>query len=290
MPTTVRHQFREVLDREPIDLARAALTIARLEYPHLDDASSLARLDRLGALAARRIGGLDDEPIRARIEALNRLLFVEERFAGDRQHYDDCRNSCLNAVLDRRLGIPITLALLYIEVARRAGLVVEGVSFPGHFLLRVPAGRRDGHRALILDPFDSGAELDDAACRALLMRQLGDLNVDLPFDPALLRPCTPRDILARMLNNLKRNYVAQRQFPQAREITALLLALDPTELSELRDHGLLAYHLDDFPSALRDLQTYLRLAPAAADRDDRDERKQIREHVKSLHRRIANLN
>jgi regulator of sirC expression with transglutaminase-like and TPR domain len=143
--------------------------------------------------------------------------------------------------------------------------------------------------ALILDPFDAGAELDDAACRRLLARQVGDLTLDLPIDP-LLQPCSPREMLARMLNNLKRNYVAQRQFPQARDITALLVTLDPAELTELRDRGLLASHLDDYSAALRDLQTYLRLAPTDPDRDERDERKQIREHVKALHRRLAMLN
>jgi regulator of sirC expression with transglutaminase-like and TPR domain len=275
------------LNREPIDLARAALAIARLEYPGLEPDRSLARLDRLGALAVVRLrrarGG-----IRAQIRALNGLIFDDEGFAGDRAHYDDCRNSCLNAVLDRRLGIPITLALVYMEVARRAGLDVQGVSFPGHFLMRVPDPSDGG--ALILDPFNAGAELDDSACAALLLQSLGGLNVDLPLDPALLRPCGPRDLLARMLNNLKRSYVAQRQYPQARAIAALLLAVDPLELTELRDRGLLAYHLDDYAAALRDLQTYLRLAPAVADREDRDERQQIRDHIKSLRRRLATLN
>jgi regulator of sirC expression with transglutaminase-like and TPR domain len=281
--------FSTVLRGDPLDLARAALVIARLEYPNLTPGPWIDQLDRLGRRAAGRIDALGHLPIRARVGALNRLLFAEERLAGNRLHYDDCRNSCLNAVLDRRLGIPITLALVYMEVARRAGMTVQGVGFPGHFLLRVPEGPATDGPALILDPFDAGAELGESACRALLAGHLGALNLDLPLDPDLLRPCTPRHMLARMLNNLKRTYVELRLFPQARQVTELLLVVDPTLLSELRDRGLLAYHLDDFPSALRDLQAYLRLGPTGS-RDDREERAQIREHVKSLHRRVAGWN
>jgi regulator of sirC expression with transglutaminase-like and TPR domain len=283
----VRDEFRAVLAEDPVDLARAALTIARLEYPNLTLAPWLARLDRLGDRAARRLHPVREEPARTRVAVLNQLLFTEERLAGNRLNYEDCRNSCLNAVLDRRLGIPITLALVYIEVARRAEMEVQGVGFPGHFLLRVPEASA-GERALILDPFDAGAELDDSACLALLARHAGGLNIDVPMDPGLLLPCTARHMLARMLNNLKRTYVDRRLFPQARQVTDLLLEIDPTLLPELRDRGLLSYHLDDYPSALRDLQIYLRLGSTAE--SEADERAQIWEHVKSLQRRVANLN
>ena len=281
-----------VLAREPIDLPRAALVIAKLEYPNLDPRQSLTALERLGARAAERLAAQAMAPLRDRIAELNRLLFDEENFAGNRAHYDDYRNSLLNVVLERRLGIPISLAVIYMEVARLAGLDVRGVAFPGHFLLRVSgdASSRDGTDdadTVILDPFNRGVEVDELGCRALLARQAGD---DAPFDGHLLEPCTTRQLLARMLNNLKRTYIEQRSFPQARHATDLLLAVDPTLHSERRDRGLLAYHLDDFPAALHDLEDYLRLSGTAAEASDHEERDQLWEHVQTLRRRVAGLN
>jgi regulator of sirC expression with transglutaminase-like and TPR domain len=175
-------------------------------------------------------------------------------------------------------------------VARRAGIDVEGVAFPGHFLMRVPLGARDPDLpALVLDPFSGGAEMDDAACRRLLGTHLGHLGDDLPFDRALLRPCSARQLLARMLNNLKRIYVDLRSFPQAKAATDLLLVLDPMMHAERRDRGLLAYHLDDYAGALRDLEDYLRLNSWSAGREG-DEHHQIWEHVKTLRRRVAAFN
>jgi regulator of sirC expression with transglutaminase-like and TPR domain len=277
-------ELRSIVDVEPIDLLRAALVIAKLEYPSLDPGTSVAALRALGARASARLARLLDAPVRARVAELNRLLFVDESFAGNRSAYDDFRNSLLNVVLERRLGIPISLGLVYIEVARQAGLEVFGVAFPGHFLLRVPADAGD-EGPIILDPFNAGRELDEAACRALLASHLGD---DEAFDDALLNPCSGRQFLVRMLNNLKRTYVQQRSFQQARRVTELLLAVDPTILSEVRDRGLIAYHLDDFQSALRDLEDYLRLN--AWSEGDRDEHEQIRDHVQTLRRRVAGFN
>ncbi len=281
-PASLVSELHAHVATDPIDLARSALVIAKLEYPRLEPQPSLDVLERLGERATARVAALDDAPVRDRVAALNRLIYGEERFSGNRAHYDDFRNSLLNLVLERRVGIPITLALVYIEVARRAGLDASGVAFPGHFLVRV-AGGPD---ALILDPFNGGAEVDDAGCQALLARHAGP---DVALEPAMLRPCTPRQFLARMLNNLKRTYVEWRSFPQARWVTELLLTTEPTLLSELRDRGLLAYHLDDFPAALRDLEEYLQLNNWA-EHADRDEREQIWEHIKNLRRRVAGLN
>jgi regulator of sirC expression with transglutaminase-like and TPR domain len=283
-------EFRTVLAREPIDLPRAALVIAKLEYPNLDPGRSLTALEELGARAASRLAAHEHAPLRNRIAELNRLFFDEENFAGNRAHYDDYRNSLLNVVLERRLGIPISLALVYMEVARLAGLDVRGVSFPGHFLLRVSgeaAGDDGAAETVFLDPFNRGAEVDELGCRALLARQAGD---DAPFDGQLLEPCTARQLLARMLNNLKRTYIEQRSFSQARDVTDLLLAIDPTLHAERRDRGLLAYHLDDFPAALHDLEDYLRLSRTAAEASDHEERDQLWEHVQTLRRRVAGLN
>lgn len=278
-------ELQAVVSQDPIDLARAALVIAKLEYPDLDPGPSLARLRELSDRVTEATRFVAGAPVRATLGTISRAIYDEAGFAGNRVHYDDFRNSLLNVVLDRRLGIPITLALVYIEVARRAGIEAQGVSFPGHFLLRVTDDGTGGG-PIILDPFDRGRELTEADCRALLVRMAGD---DAPFSPDLLRPCTPRQMVARMLNNLKRTYVELRSFPQAYAATDLILTADPTLLFELRDRGLLAYHLDDFPSALRDLEDFLRLH-AWTDDGNREERDEIWNHIKNLRRRVASLN
>jgi regulator of sirC expression with transglutaminase-like and TPR domain len=287
---------RVALSPDP-DLAVAALMIARLEYPRLDARPYLDELDALGREAAIRVAAArpsGDVPARvdpdvyARVTALNDYLFREQRFTGNTERYEDPRNSFLNEVLDRRTGIPITLALVYMEVARRAGVAVEGVNFPGHFLVRCPM--RPGHyEDLIVDAFHGGALLSEDGCLQLLRRHAGE---GAAWDDTHLRGrATKPQILARMLVNLKRVYVQMYSFPQARDITELLLAVDPSATNELRDRGLLAYHLNDFSAALRDLQDYLRLsAKGAVDEEERSEQEQIWEHVKTLRRRVASLN
>ena len=277
-------ELQQELAREPIDLARAALVIAKLEYPSLDPQPSLDELERLGERTAARMADTTGDEGRAGIRAVNAVLYDEAGFSGNRSHYDDFRNSCLNVVLERRLGIPITLAVVYIDVARRAGIAVSGIAFPGHFLMRTGSDGSGGD--IVLDPFSRGVEMHEGDCRALLASRMGD---DAAYDPELLQPCTSRQLIARMLNNLKRTYVEMRSFEQARRVTDLLLCTDATLLSEQRDRGLLSYQLDDYPAALRDLEDYLRLR-LWNDPDDREERDQIWEHVKSLRRRIAGLN
>lgn len=288
MPLPFAHltaELEAVVATEPIDLARAALVVAKLEYPQLDPEPSLARLRELGAVASHATKPLRGAPARDVLAAISRELYEKAGFAGNRAHYDDFRNSLLNVVLERRLGIPITLALVFMEVARQADVDVRGVGFPGRFLLRGPEGGPDA-RPLILDPFDRGRELGELDCRALLTELMGD---ESQYSPDLLRPCSARHMLARMLNNLKRTYVELRSFPQAHAATDMILAVDPTLLSELRDRGLLAYHLDDYPSALRDLESYIRLH-AWTDEGDRKEREEIWNHIKNLRRRVAGLN
>ena len=164
----------------------------------------------------------------ARVMALNDYLFNDLRFVGNSTNYEDPRNSCLNEVLDRRTGIPITLALLYIEVARRAGLDVQGVNFPGHFLLRCPAGRNEPYSAdLIIDAFHGGALLSADACQELLRRHQSSPDEDT-FESRAFSRATKPQILSRMLLNLKRIYERMHSFPQARDVTELLLAVDPT--------------------------------------------------------------
>jgi regulator of sirC expression with transglutaminase-like and TPR domain len=268
----------------PADLAALALHLAADEYRGLDVDSYLARLDRYAEeLVPRLVGSLPD-----RVAELTHLLFEEEGFAGNVADYYDPRNSYLNDVLDRRTGIPITLCVVYMEVARRAGLHIDGVNFPGHFLVRCPEVGSRGSSGLIIDPFHGGALLSEHDCRLLLQRQVGS---EVAFSKSLLAPTTRLQILVRMLINLKRIYVHMRSFPQARDVTELLLAMTPSALSELRDRGLLAYHLNDVTGALRDLQTYLKLSSLGElDKESREEQEQIWEHVKTLRRRVASLN
>jgi len=277
-------EMAAVMANEPIDLARAALVIARLEYPALNPAPSLDRLQDLGGQAAHAAKQVAGAPPRDVLAAISHELFKKNHFSGNRTHYDDFRNSLLNVVLQRGLGIPISLALVYMEVAKRANVDVQGVGFPGHFLMRGP-DEAPGARALILDPFDAGRELGELDCRALLAKTQGE---DAEYSPDLLKPCTPRQMLARMLNNLKRTYVELRSFPQAYAATNLILTVDPTLLTELRDRGLLAYHLDDYVSALADLEDYARLT--AWNEDNDQERQEIWDHVKTLRRRVATRN
>jgi len=293
----VRSFTHAALSPDP-DLAVAALMIARVEYPKLDATLYLDQLDGIGREAALRIAAVNRsqdvpphvDPDRYEcLMALNEYLFGELRFVGNEVHYEDPRNSFLNEVMDRRTGIPITLALLYMEVARRAGVHVEGINFPGHFLLRCPARRGLQYtQDLIIDAFHGGALLSEEACRELLRRHVGE---EATLESRFLVHATKPQILARMLLNLKRLYVRMLSFPQARDVTELLLAVDPTATNELRDRGLLAFHLKDFSGALRDLQAYLQLsASSRLDEDAREDHAQIWEHVKTLRRRVASLN
>jgi regulator of sirC expression with transglutaminase-like and TPR domain len=293
VPRKLGEQLADAADRPGPDLAAPAFLIARLEYPRLDPGPYLDRLDDMGDAASQRIAADPghDAPLVARIDALNRYLFSELGFAGNRERYDDPRNSCLNEVLDRRTGIPITLSLVYIEVARRAGVRAEGINFPGHFLVRAQQDLHtdDPGDGLIVDAFHQGAILNEQDCRALLRGHAGD---DAAWEPQLLARATRRQILVRMLLNLKRLYVQWRSFPQARVVADLLLTLSPNAIAELRDRGLLAYHMNEFPSALRDLEEYLKLTKTLGERDDdqRKEDEQVWEHVKALRRRVASLN
>lgn len=272
------------------DLAPGALAIARVEYPRLDVARTLATVEEVAAAALERVAhraGVEG-PLHARVEAINQCLFADLGFHGNHEHYADVRNSCLNQVLLRRTGIPITLSIVYLDVARRVGLAGDGIGFPGHFLVRVrDRASEERDAGLILDPFNGGAILTEQDCRALLARH----DDAATYTPDLLSRASRRQIFVRMLVNLKRLYVQSRSFPQAHTVTDALLALAPGSLSELRDRGLLSYHLHDYGPALRDLEEYLRLV-SLTDRgeDSREETTQVWDHVKSLRRRVASFN
>jgi regulator of sirC expression with transglutaminase-like and TPR domain len=293
--TQVAAELERAMNAAGEELAPAALAMARVEYPSLDTSLYLAQLDRLGTQAAERLGKPALRSQEASIRAFNEYFYDELGFTGNRDQYDDPRNSFLNEVLDRRTGIPISLAVVYMEVARRAGLAVQGVNFPGHFLLRSAASPQlasSPAEMLIVDPFHGGAILSEHDCRELLKQHVGE---EVAFDRTLLEPANRHQIVVRMLVNLKRLYVHMRSFPQARFISDLLLSVDPSAISELRDRGLLAFHLEDFNAALRDLEAYLRLVPKRSEapeiegEEDRDD-SALWEHVKTLRKRVAGFN
>ena len=284
-------QIADAADRPGPDLAAPAFLIARIEYPRLDPAPYLDRLEQMGDAAFHFVAKDPghDAPLGARIDAVNRYLFGELGFTGNREQFDDPRNSCLNEVMDRKKGIPITLALIYIEVARRAGVRSEGINCPGHFLVRClhDLHTDDPSEGMIVDPFHGGAILNEGDVRRLLEPHMSDAA----FDPSLLARASRRHILVRMLLNLKKLYVKMHSFPQARAATDALLALQPSSLADLRDRGLLAYHMNDFSHALRDLEAYLKVARLSEqDEDQKKETEQVWEHVKTLRRRVAQLN
>jgi regulator of sirC expression with transglutaminase-like and TPR domain len=240
-------------DESAIDLPRAALLIAGEEYPDLDPASYLARLDHLGQTVRERLHN-QAEPER-QIAVLNALLFGEEGFRGNGAHYYDPRNSYLNEVLDRRLGIPITLSLVYIEVGRRAGLRLEGIGLPSHFIV--------GGAGLLIDPFNCGRLLSRADCQELLRQAYG---ASAELEPKHLLTTPPRHFLARLIANLKLAYQRQGDFSRAVRASEQLSVVLPTS-AELRERGLLRYRMADFTGAEVDLSQYLEFEPAAPDAD-----------------------
>jgi regulator of sirC expression with transglutaminase-like and TPR domain len=283
----------------PDALARGALVIASVEHGDVDPEPVLETLDAMGHEAERRltrIPGAED-----RVAALSDYLFEDLGFHGNETRYDDPRNSFVNDVLRRRTGIPISLGVLYLHVGRRAGLPLEGVNFPGHFLVRA-ASSGPHEPDLLIDVFHRGAILREIDCQRLLERHAGG---EVILTAEALATADTRQTLVRMATNLKRLYVRSRSFPQALEVTHLLVALDGSSTVEMRDRGLLAYQLKRFPEALQDLEHYLRLLsppfptgtvpsapPPSGDEDgeDRKEYEQIWEHVKTLKRRVAGYN
>jgi regulator of sirC expression with transglutaminase-like and TPR domain len=238
------------LPEERIDLARSALLVAAEEYPALDVAHYLGRLDALAGEVAPRLARAASPS--ERIAVLNRFLFFEQGFAGNREHYEDPRNSYLNQVIDRCAGIPITLSLVYMEVARRAGTEVDGIGFPGHFLVK------HGDEPIVVDPF-FGSVLTLAECQTRLAMALG---AGAQLRPELhLRKAGAREILMRLLGNLKVIYVRQADFGRALACCERILLVAPDTPLELRDRGLVYEKLECFGAAAADLERFLQLAP-----------------------------
>jgi regulator of sirC expression with transglutaminase-like and TPR domain len=274
-PSPPSERFRELAARLAGDggsatLTDAALVLAREFQPELDPGPSLEELERLAREAARRVPA--EGELAARVAALLDFMRDVAGFHGNEQHYDDPKNSFLNEVLARRTGIPITLAIVYAEVAAQSGIALRGVSFPGHFLLRTPDAE-----PLVIDAFH-GALLDERACAALLRRALGQ---DAAFGPERLAPAGPREVLVRMLSNLKHGYAGRGEWVRALDCVERILLLEPGAPGELRDRGLLFEQLECFGAALGDLERFLAMAPGAP------EAGAIRARVEALRPRAA---
>lgn len=253
MPALIPDPFAALaaLPEEQIDLAEAALLIADEADPPPDPAACLCRLDELAASAEEHLA-FHGSP-RARVEALCHFVFGRERFHGNTADYYDVRNSYLHEVLRRRTGIPITLALLLIELGKRVHLPLEGVNFPGHFLVRHVSPRGD----VLVDPF-SGRLLDGTDCEALLQRVAGP---QASLRPELFHTAAPKALLRRMLNNLKGIHLRQEAWGDALRCSERTVLLAPDDPDELGDRGLLYHRLECFSEAVRDLERALALAP-----------------------------
>ena len=261
---------------EDIDLARAALTIARTEYPSLDIEAYAFRIDELARAASARISNVGD-PARV-IAALNHTLFEEAGLRGNRDDYYDPRNSFLNDVLDRRLGIPITLALIYMEVGRRVGFPLFGVGMPGHFLLK--HYNVDG-RGTLVDCFNGGDILSQRDCQ----RRLDEIySGQMQLRPDFLSAIGRRQILARILNNLKAIRLSAREFRKALPLVDLTLVLYPSSAEDIKQRAVLRHGLGQSHSAVQDLEQYLKMSPEASDAGE------MRQLGLSIRRMLALLN
>jgi len=256
----ILEQFDQLggMPEDEIDLAWAALLIAASEYPELDVIAQMEVLDSLAAGAAKGMGD-DGDPLSS-VNNLSAYLFDEVGFHGNDSEYYDPRNSYLNEVLARRMGIPITLSLVCIEVGKRLGVPLEGVGMPGHFLLR----HRD-EPGIYIDPFHRGILLSEEECAQLLRDAT---RTAVPWDQSYLTTVSNRELIARILRNLKGIYLNQHDHQRALGIAGLAVSLQPNIIGERRDRGLIHYQLGNHQAALEDLRIYLAASPPGADTSD----------------------
>ena len=250
------------LDDAELPLLGTALLIARDEYPALDAPHYDELLDAHAGHLRETIDAIDHSALK--MQAINRHLFEEVGYAGNHDEYYDPRNSYLNEVFDRRLGNPISLALVQMEVSRRLGVPLDGISFPGHFLVRLPVD--DG--VLVMDPFNRGRPLGVDELRERAQPHMGG---DVPDDEVLsqiLNPASHRAILMRVLRNLHGVYREDGDWERATRSADRLLKLSPDDAEGLRDRGLGYLHLGHLGGAREDLSRYLSRNPGADDAAD----------------------
>ncbi len=246
-----------MIDIEQVPLDRICLLVAREKYPEMDLAHYLSRLDEFASRATHHVANVQGG--RQVIQALNHYLFSIEGFQGNTTDYYNPSNSLLNDVLDRRTGIPITLSIIYMEIGRRLGIPLSGAAFPGHFLVCY----KDQHETFFIDPFHGGNILTEDDCKKMLYEMYGD---QILFRPELLHPAPKRQILLRILANLKIIYVSKKDFETALRTLNHMLLFDPYPAEMIKERGMIHYELECYSSALKDFQAYLVHQPAATDR------------------------
>lgn len=272
-----RLYFERVIEApdEQVNLAEGALILAADEYPDLEVSGTLRELDALAQAFAPRLDRQGDP--RAIITGLNKYLFQELGFSGNLQNYYDPRNSYLNDVMTRRTGIPITMSVVVIELARRLRLPIVGVGLPGHFCVKW----QDTTREIVFDPFNGGEILDIASIQARV-RETAQPQAN--FEPDWLDAVGSKYILYRMLNNLKTLFIRRGQIRRAQQATDKLLLLDPRAAGEIRDMGLLSLRLGEHRRAVIYLEQYLLSHPDAHDADE------MRMLLKSALEQVERLN
>ncbi len=260
MSSSPNERLKQLVEgpEEDLDLAEAALLIAQHEYPQLDVAGYLRRFDEFAGTVRQRLRPhVLPEQI---IAAMNYFLYKEQGFAGNSGDYYDPRNSFLNEVMDRRLGIPITLSIIYMELGRRLGLLFQGISFPGHFLIKLPAATS----TVVLDPYAGGISLGVDDLEQRLVQLYAESGQKVSLDDALAN-AGKKEILLRVLRNLKAIYVHTRDYNKALAAVDRMLLVVPDQPQELRDRGFIYQQLECTHAALADLRRYLALEPEASD-------------------------
>lgn len=254
-----RHRLAEELARPEaeLDLARAALLVAQEEYPQLSVDLYLARLDQVAEEVKDRLAN-ETAPVVV-LDELLKTLYVRRKFSGNKGAYYDPRNSFLNDVLDRGVGIPLTLGIVVLETGWRLGLPLEGVNFPGHFLVRFAGAEV----RLLIDPFDKGTIRFEDEAQQLLDQGYGGM---VAMRSAFLRPASKRDMLVRLLTNLKGIYGKIGDDRRALAVVERLLMITPTAPTESRSRGMLLARLGRHEEAARQLEAYLRVSPSAQDK------------------------
>jgi regulator of sirC expression with transglutaminase-like and TPR domain len=252
----------------------AALQIAGIEYPEVSPGPFLELLDSYARELSERVSpAADGEEF---IHTMNEYLFEELGFQGNQQDYYHPANSCLNEVLTKRAGIPISLSVVYMEIARRLGRTVHGICLPGHFIVQY----EDAHVTAFIDPFHAGRMLFDTECFELAQEITG---LDVSADSAVLKPVSKRQILIRMLNNLRSVYFQRREPLKAIEVLGLLIESDPGSPEEYKQRGVCLAQAQRFEEARQDLESYLRLSPGAPDREP------VTEQIERINRYLAAL-
>ena len=266
--------FRDAIDgpADDVPLARAALLIARAENPTVDIDAYEQRLDDLSTALRERLSTKTDPTTRG--SAAANFLFRELGFAGNETEYDDPRNLLFDEVLERRTGVPVTLAILYVEVCQRAGLAASAVGLPGHVVTRNDELDDDPR---YIDVFNGGQALSAEDCERLVQETYGR---QVKFGDYFLTSITPRQVLQRLLHNLKARALQSADDERAGRAMDLLLAMCPWDLDEVRDRGMLHERLGDYPAALADLEQYVRFRASARDiRTITDAVESLRRHI-----------